>query len=191
VLLGITLCALSAAPAYAANLCVTDGATPGKLGDVTAKASARFLDAASKAFLVFRALELGEDFRPYASEAATLLDAAVAGYQQALALDGEVRAADSFLRERPWERLRRSLGVTPGTLNHVRWEIIEKTARESKTPTADLVFVCTAGAGQLKNLLASITPGMNRVLLRKVASTWYAVLSHGALISDAFDASVQ
>jgi hypothetical protein len=188
--LGIMLCVLPSVPASAASMCVTDGAASAKLHEATSKASAKFLEAASRAFLMFRALDLGADFKRYASEAGSLLDDAVAGYQAALALKDDLRAADRFLRERPFDNLQRSLGVTPGTLDYVRWEALGRIARQSKAPAADFIGVCMNSAAQLKHTTASITAGMNRVMLRKAAATWYAVLSHGALVSDAFDASL-
>ena len=189
--LGIMLCVLPCIPASAASMCVTDGAASAKLHEATSKASAKFLEAASRALLMFRALDLGEDFKRHANEARALLDDAVTGYQAALALKDDLRTADQFLRERPFENLQRSLGITPGTLDHVRWEALGRIARQSKTPTADLIAICMNSVGQLKYTTASVTADMNRVLLRRAAATWYAVLSHGALVSDAFDASVQ
>ena len=188
---GAAVSLLAATSAFAAGMCVTEAAGGPRLGATTSRASAAFLEAASRMFLVFRALEVGEDFRPHATETAKLLEIAAAGYRDARALDDDLHEADEFLRERPFDRLRRSLGITPGTLSHTRWDIVEKTARESKTPARDLLFVCEAGAGHLRNLLATLTPDMNRVMLRKASSTWYAVLAHGALISDAFDTSVR
>jgi hypothetical protein len=190
-LAGVAAVLLAASPASAASMCVTDGATPGRLGDATAKASASFLEAASKAFLAFRALERGDDVRPLITEASALLHTAMHGYEDALKLTDDVEAADRFLRDRPFDRLRRSLGITPGTLAHTRWDVMEKIARESKKPTADLLLVCIAGAGQLRVMLGNLRPDMNRIMLRKTAAAWYAVLAHGALVSDAFDTSVQ
>jgi hypothetical protein len=188
--LGIMVCVLPCVPASAASVCVTNGAASPKLHQATSKASAKLLEAASRALLMFRALDLGEDFKRYANEAGSLLDDAVAGYQAALALQDDLRAADRFLRERPFDGLQRSLGITPGTLDHVRWEALGRIARQSKTPAADFIGVCMKSAAQLKYTTASASADMHRVMLRKAAATWYAVLSHGALVSDAFDASV-
>jgi len=185
------LCILLPAPAIAASMCVTDGAASPKLHERTARASANFLEAASQAMLMFRALDLGEDFQRYAHKAALLLDDAVAGYKAALGLKDELGTADQFLRERSFDRLGRLLGITPGTLNYVRWEALARIARESKTPAADLIDVCVKSAAQLKYIITSVTADMHRVQVRKAAGTWYAVLSHGALVSDAFDASVR
>jgi hypothetical protein len=188
--LGIMLCVLPCVPASAASMCVTDGAASPKLHEATSKASAKFLDAASRALLMFRALDLGEDFKRHASEARSLLDDALAGYQAALALKDELRSADQFLRERHFENLQRSLGITPGTLDHVRWEALVRIARQSKTPAAELIGVCITSIAQLKYATESVRADMHRALLRRAAATWYAVLSHGALVSDAFDASL-
>jgi hypothetical protein len=189
--LAITLCLLASFPASAASMCVTNGAASPKLHQATSRASAKFLEAASRAMLMFHALDLGGDPKRYANEAGALLDDAVAGYQAALALKNDLRAADQFLRERPFDRLERALGVTPGTLNHVRWEALARIARQSETPAADFIDVCLKSAAQLKYTVASVSADMHRVQIRKAAATWYAVLSHGALVSDAFDASVR
>jgi hypothetical protein len=172
-------------------MCNADGAASENLGTATGKASARFIEAASQAFLAFRAVEEGSDaVSAHSQSARSLLDEAISAYRMALQLAADLAQADTFLKQREFERLQKVLGIAPGTLNHTRWELIARTAQKSHTPAADLIRVCVAGAESLKSVMASVKPGIPRVHLRRAASNWHLVLMHGALVSDAFDASV-
>jgi len=176
----------------AAGMCVIDKGVSEILQEVTAKASAKFFEAASEAFLTFKAVEEGSDaFDTHRTKTILLLDAAIGDYKEAAKLRDDVQKADSFLKQRPFESLRNNFGITPGTLNDLRWQIIQRTARESKAPTADLFRVCVAGAESLKSGLSTVNIGMPPSLLRRSASAWFLALSHGALVSDAFDSSVR
>jgi len=103
----------------------------------------------------------------------------------------ELQRADTFLKNRAFDRLQAAFGITPGTLNHTRWEIIVKTAQTSKTPTAELLSVCVAGAETLKYTMSTVTLGTPASMLRRASTTWFSVLSHGALVSDALDSLVR
>ncbi len=173
-------------------MCIIDKGVSEKLHEVTAKASAKFLEAASEAFLTVKAVEEGSDtIETHREHTKTLLDAAISDYKQAAGLRDDLPKADSFLKQRPFERLRNNFGITPGTLNDLRWQIIQRTARESKAPTADFIRVCIAGAESLKAGLSTVQVGTPPSLLRRSLSAWFLVLSHGALVSDAFDSSVR
>jgi hypothetical protein len=173
-------------------MCNTDKAASEALGKTTAMASAKFLEAASEAFLAFKAIEARSGSADaHATNAVTLLHEAVRAYGAALSLSEDLAQADGFLRDRPFEKLQRVLGITPGTLNHTRWELITKTARESKTAAADLIRVCVAGAESLKSVTARVKPDTHPTQLRRAAYAWHLVLMHGSLVSDAFDASVR
>jgi len=173
-------------------MCIVDKGVSEKLHEETARASAKFLEAASEAFLAVKAVEEGSDaFDIHRTKTKVLLDAAITDYKQAVELREDLQKADSFLKQRPFERLRANFGITPGTLNDLRWQIIQRTARESKAPTTDFIRVCVAGAESLKAGLPTVKPGVPPSLLRRSLSAWFLVLSHGALVSDAFDSSVR
>lgn len=179
-------------PSLAASMCHADKAASASLGVVTAKASARFLEAASQAFLAFKALEEGSDAAStHSQNARSSLDEAISAYKVALELSADVAQADTFLRQREFERLQRVLGITSGTLSHTRWELFARTAQTSPSPAADLIRVCVAGAESLKVVMASVKPGIRPVQVRRAAYNWHLVLMHGSLVSDAFDASVR
>jgi hypothetical protein len=176
----------------AASMCNADKAASEALGVATARASAKFLEAASQALLVFKAIEEASDASSaHAEKVRALLDDAVGAYQAALKLSADLAQADKFLKARPFEKLQITLGITPGTLNHKRWELLAKTVRESKTPAADLIGVCVAGAESLKYVTSTVKPGMQPAQLRRAAYNWHLVLMHGSLVSDAFDSSVR
>jgi hypothetical protein len=186
--LALAYCSLG----FAASLCDTDRAASEKLSMATGKASARFLEAASQAFLAFKALEEGSDaVSAHSQSARTLLDEAIGQYKAALQLSDDLAQADAFLKQREFNRLQKVFGITRGTLNHTRWELIAKTAQKSQTPAADLVRVCVAGAESLKSVTAGLKPGISAVQVRRAAYSWHLVLMHGALVSDAFDASIR
>ena len=183
---------LGPAPSVAGTMCHTDRAGSEKLGQATAKASAALLDASSAAFLVFKALD--EQSPAYAGHVANttkLLEAAVGEYEEALKLTDDLKAADQFLKARPFDRLQRMLGIAPGTLNHTRWQMMAKTAKDSQHPTADLIKVCVSGAESLKYTIAGMKPDTAPPQIRRAAYAWSLVISHGALVSDAFDSSVR
>lgn len=191
-LVAVVMAAVPAAPAAAATMCHTSGAATERLGTLTARASARFLEASSQALLALKALdESSTVFAERRARTLTLLDEAIAEYRQALALADDLPRGDEFLRARPFERLRATFGVTPGTLNAVRWEAIVKAARESRTPTADLIGVCIAGAESLKATMAGLKPDTPPSMTRRSAYAWLLVVTHGGLVSDAFDTSVR
>jgi hypothetical protein len=85
----------------------------------------------------------------------------------------------------------RMLGIAPGTLNHTRWQMMAKTAKDSQHPTADLIQVCVSGALSLKYTIAAMKPDTAPPQIRRAAYAWSLVISHGALVSDAFDSSVR
>jgi hypothetical protein len=175
-----------------ALMCNTDKAGPPTLGAATAGASAKFLEAASEAFLLFKAAEQTSDASAaHADKVVQLLDQAIDGYKAALTRSDDLAQADKFLKERPFDKLRIIFGITPGTLEETRWTLLTKTAQSSATPTADFINVCVAGAGALKAATARVKAGLDRSQLRRVASNWYFVLMHGSMVSDAFDASVR
>lgn len=184
--------AVSATPAAAGNLCRVGVPGADGLAQSTARASGRFLEAAGHAFLALGALEeRGDGLDTHLAAAVRLLDEAIQGYRGALARASELAEVDRFLRERPFERLERIFGIGRGTLSHQRWELIAKAARESPHPARDLIGVCVNGAEQLKYLTSSLRPEMPPAQRRRAASTWYLVLSHGHLVSDALDASFE
>jgi len=183
---------VSAAPVAAATMCHTAGAASTRLAELTARASARMLEASSQALLALKALEeQGEAFGEHRRRATALLDEALGDYRQALALPDDLARGDAFLKARPFERLRLTLGITPGTLNAVRWEAIARTARQSRTPTADLLGVCVAGAESLKATLAGLGPTTAPSMVRRAGYAWMLVLTHGGLVSDALDDTVR
>src|SRR5262245_30824456 len=53
------------------------------------------------------------------------------------------------------------LGVTPGTLHAVRGEHLVKSAREPRTPTADLIGVCVADAESLNVTMTELRPDVS------------------------------
>ena len=180
------------ATALAGSMCYVDKGVSIKLESVTGRASATFLDAASAALVLLKTVEeSAERSSVSSSRVEELLARTIADYREALTLAEELSLADTFLRGRPFERLRAMLGITPGTLNHTRWEIMAKTAKESKAPATDLLNVCVASAESLKYTMASVKPGASSSLLRRALYSWSLVLSHGALVSDAFDASIR
>jgi len=182
----------AAAPASAALMCHAAGGSSDRLAAVTARASATFLEAASQAMLAYRALETAStSFVEHRERTTALLDAAIAAYREALALTDDLARADEFLRARPFERLRVTFGISPGSLSAVRWEIIARTARTARTPAADLLGVCVAGAETLKATLGEVKPETATAQIRRSAVTWTQVLTHGGLVSDAFDPSVR
>jgi hypothetical protein len=191
VLAGAVLLLLTAAPATATVLCHT-GTASGAPGAATASASAKMLEAASQAILAYRALAVAAptsaEHRQRASE---LLDAALADYRQAQAPSDDLARVDDFLRARPFEQLRLSFGITPGTLNALRWDAIAATARKSSAPASELIAVCVTGAESLKAALGAVGRDTPPAQLRRAVTTWLLVVSHGSLVSDAFDASVR
>lgn len=190
-LLASALC-LFHSPSIAASMCNADKAASEALAKATAMASAKFLEAASEVFLAFKEMEgTSNTVETHSARAGTLLDEAISGYRAALSLSEDLARADGFLRDRPFEKLQRVLGITPGTLNHTRWELLAKTARESKTPAADLIRVCLAGAESLKSVTARVKAGSHPTQLRRAAYAWHLVLMHGSLVSDALDSSVR
>lgn len=173
-------------------MCIIDKGVSEKLHDATAKASAKFLEATAEAFLAFKAVEEASDaLDAHRTKATKLLDEAAGEYRQTFALSEDLKQADGFLRARPFERLQASFGITPGTLNDVRWRTIARTARESKTPAADLIGVCVAGTETLKHVISTVEVNTTSWQLRRSLYNWSLVLPHGALISDAFDSSVR
>ncbi len=173
-------------------MCHTDQAGSEKLGEATGKASAKFLEAASQAFLLFKAIEGRSDsFESHSTNVKKLLEGVIGDYEEALKSTDDLKQADQFLKARPFDRLHRMLGITPGTLNHTRWQIITKTVKESQAPTADLIRVCVSGAASLKYAVSDVKIGMPPSQLRRALYAWSLVLSHGALISDAFDSSLR
>ena len=183
---------VSAAPAVAATMCHTGGAATERLATLTARASSSFLEASSQALLALKALDDSSSaFTDHRARASSLLDAAAADYRQALALADDLPPGDEFLRARPFERLRLTFGVAPGTLSGTRWEALAKIARESRKPTADLIAVCVAGAESLKATMADLKAGTPPSMRRRAAYAWFLVVTHGGLVSDAFDTSVR
>jgi hypothetical protein len=120
-----------------------------------------------------------------------MLDDAARAYKDALTQTAELQRADAFLKNRPFDRLRSAFGITPGTLNETRWDIIVKTAQASKAPTTELLGVCVAGAETLKHTMSTITSDTTPAMLRRALTSWFSVLSHGALVSDVFDSLVR
>jgi hypothetical protein len=176
----------------AGSLCTVDKATSEKLETLTSRGSISFLEAASHAFLTFKAIEEGaESVDLHRANTFRLLDEALRAYKDALELSDDLHRADAFLRSRPFDRLQATLGMTPGTLNHTRWQIFAQTARTSKTPAADLIRVCVSGTETLKYTMSTSKPDMPPSMLRRAASTWFGVLSHGELVSDAFDSTTR
>ena len=172
-----TVLTLSAMPALAGSLCHV--AVPGA-------------DSVSQAFLVLKTLdERCEGLGTLTASTVRLLDEAIAEYRNALAQSSELAETDRFLKARQFERLQRLLGITPGTLEHRRWELIGKAARQSKQATRDLISICISGAEQLKYVTTTLKPETQPAQRRQFAATWYLALSHGHLVSDALDASFE
>ena len=187
-----TLLLAGASPGAAGNLCTVDKPTSEALATRTSQGSAKFLEAAAHALLSFKAADdASEGFENHRAASLRLLDDAVRAYKDALSQPAELQRADTFLKNRPFERLRAAFGITPGTLNDTRWEIIVKTAQTSKTPTAELLAVCVAGAETLKYTMSAVTLATPASMLRRASTAWFAVLSHGALVSDALDSLVR
>jgi hypothetical protein len=187
----LLLLALSS-PALAGSLCYVDKAVSEKLHRATAQASAELLEATSHLFLAFRtADEPSGDPEPRLASTRALLDKAILNYKRALSFTDDLEQADIFLKKRPFESLRIKFGITPGTLNQTRWEIIAKTVTESQTPAADLIGVCATGAETLKASTSTVKAGMPATQIRRRIYTWWLVLTHGMLVSDAFDSSVR
>jgi hypothetical protein len=169
-----------------------DKAVSEKLHRATAQASGELLEAASQVFLAFRtADEPSGDPEPGLASTRALLDKAILNYKRALSFTDDLEQADIFLKKRPFESLRIKFGITPGTLNQTRWEIIAKTVTESQTPAADLIGVCATGAETLKASTSTVKAGMPATQIRRRIYTWWLVLTHGMLVSDAFDSSVR
>jgi hypothetical protein len=144
------------------------------------------------ALLSFKAADDAPDgFENHRAASVRLLDDAVRACKDALSQPAELQRAETFLKNRAFDRLQAAFGITPGTLNHTRWEIIVKTAQASKTPTAELLSVCVAGAETLKYTMSTVTLGTPASMLRRASTTWFSVLSHGALVSDALDSLVR
>ena len=176
----------------AAGVCVADGTATSAFTTETARASARMLEATGHAFRALAALdEGGPDPEPHLGEARRLLDEAITGYRTALALTDDVAKTDAFLRERAFDRLQAIYGITPGSIEHRRWQLFAKTARESKTPTADLLRVCISGAETLKSVTTRLTRAVQPAQRRRSEAQWHLILMHGALVSDALDASAR
>ena len=187
-----TLLLATTLPGAAGNLCTVDKPTSEALATRTSQGSAKLLEAAAHALLSFKAADdAPEGFENHRAASLRLLDDAVRAYKDALSQPAELQRADTFLKNRAFDRLQAAFGITPGTLNHTRWEIIVKTAQTSKTPTAELLSVCVAGAETLKYTMSTVTLGTPASMLRRASTTWFSVLSHGALVSDALDSLVR
>ena len=187
-----TLLLATTLPGAAGNLCTVDKPTSEALATRTSQGSAKLLEAAAHALLSFKAADdAPEGFENHRAASLRLLDDAVRAYKDALSQPAELQRADTFLKNRAFDRLQAAFGITPGTLNHTRWEIIVKTAQTSKTPTAELLSVCMAGAETLKYTMSTVTLGTPASMLRRASTTWFSVLSHGALVSDALDSLVR
>ena len=187
-----TLLLATTLPGAAGNLCTVDKPTSEALATRTSQGSAKLLEAAAHALLSFKAADdAPEGFENHRAASLRLLDDAVRAYKDALSQPAELQRADTFLKNRAFDRLLAAFGITPGTLNHTRWEIIVKTAQTSKTPTAELLSVCVAGAETLKYTMSTVTLGTPASMLRRASTTWFSVLSHGALVSDALDSLVR
>jgi hypothetical protein len=183
---------ISLEPAVGATMCHTAGAAPERLATATAGASSKFLEATSHALLTLKAVEeASAAFADHRRRATSALDAAVAAYRRALTFPEDLQRADAFLKARAFERLRLSFGITQGSLNGVRWETIARIARESSTPSADLIGVCVTGAQSLKATLNDLKLDTPPSMTRRLGYAWFLVLTHGGLVSDAFDASVE
>jgi len=181
-----------ATPSAAGDFCAIDKATSDALAARTAQGSAKLLEAASRAFLALGAADVSRDgFDDHRTASLKLLDDAARAFKDALTQTAELQRADAFLRNRPFDRLRSAFGITPGTLNETRWDIIVKTAQASKAPATELLGVCVAGAETLKYTMSTITPDTTPAMLRRALTSWFSVLSHGALVSDAFDSQVR
>jgi len=158
----------------------------------TAQGSAKLLEVAGRAFLALAGVEASRDgFDDHRTASLKLLDGAATEYRDALTQTAELRRADAFLKTRPFDRLRSSFGITPGTLNDTRWDIIVKTVQASQSPTKELLGVCAGGAETLKQTMTTITPQTSPAMLRRALTSWFSVLAHGALVSDAFDSLVR
>jgi len=181
-----------ATPSAAGNLCAIDKATSEALAARTSQGSAKFLEAASHAFLTLAAADGSrESFDEHRTTSLRLLDDAARAYGDALSQAAELQRADAFVKSRPFDRLRAAFGITPGTLNETRWDIIVKTAQASKAPTTELLGVCVAGAAALKHTMSTITADTTPAMLRRALTSWFSVLSHGALVSDVYDSLVR
>jgi len=181
-----------AAPSAAGNLCTIDKATSEALAVQTAQGSAKLLEAASRAFLTLAVVDASQEgFDDHRTASLKLLDDAVRAYREALTQTAELQRADAFLKNRPFDRLRSAFGITPRTLNDTRWDIIVKTAQASKSPAKELLGVCVGGAETLKQTMTTITPQTTPAMLRRALASWFSVLSHGTLVSDAFDSLVR
>jgi hypothetical protein len=172
-------------------MCVADGTASAAFGAATARASARFHEATGHAFRAFAALDEGSSPEQHFGEARRLLDEASSRYREALARADDVAQVDVFLKERPFDRLQAVFGIAPGSLEQRRWQLFAKTVKESRTPAADLLRVCIAGAETLKGVTSNVTGKTQPAQRRRSQAQWHQILLHGALVSDALDASIR
>jgi hypothetical protein len=173
-----------------AGVCIADGTASAAFGAATARGSARFLEAASHAWRAFAALDEGTPAEQHFGEARRLLDDTINRYREALARTEDVAQTDGFLKDRAFDRLQAIFGLSPGSLEQRRWLTLAKTARESKTPTEDLLRVCVSGAETLKSSTYT-TRETQAAQRRRAEAQWHLILMHGALVSDALDGSAR
>src|SRR5262245_8685303 len=103
---------LAYSPGFAGSLCDTNRAVSEKLGTATGKASATFLEAASQAFLAFKAVDEGSDaVSAHSQSTQTLLEEAIGQYKAALQLSDDLAQADTFLKQREFNRLQKVFGI--------------------------------------------------------------------------------
>lgn len=187
----VALVLLLAAPAGATVLCHT-GEGSGAAAELTARGSAKLLEAAAEAMLAYRSIrEPGAAFAEHRRRAGELLEAAAAEYRRAQVSSEDLARLDTFLRSRPFEQLRPAFGITAGTLNAVRWDAIAAMARKSPAPASELIAVCVTGADTLRAALAALGPDLSPAQLRRALNAWFLVISHGGLASDAFDPAIR
>ena len=157
----------------------------------TARASARLQEASGHALRAFAALDEGASPEQHFGEARRLLDDAINRYREALARTDDVAQTDVFLKERPFDRLQALFGIAPGSLEQRRWQLFAKIVKESRTPTADLLRVCIAGAETFKGVTSNVTGKTQAAQRRRSQAQWHQILLHGALVSDALDGSIR
>src|SRR5712691_3507641 len=96
--------------ASAGSMCNSDKTGTTALENATAKASAKFLGAASEALLAFKAAEeRSQDTSKLAGKSVSTLDGVIAAYSEALKLTEDLGRADVILKDRPLERLQEKL----------------------------------------------------------------------------------
>ena len=177
-----------ASSAVAGGMCNSDKTGTEKLEVATTRASAKFYEATSVAFLAFKAVEdRAPDILTNRIEVTIkLLDEVKELYGEALKMTEDLSRADEGIRKRPLEDM---LKRQPTEIQ-ARWLEILRQVRQQR-PATELISVCANRAQDLKPVMSGLKVGMPASGLRRAQNAWLSVLSSGALVSDAFDSSVR